>query len=201
VPDRRERSEADDDVADVLDVLDPDPETTGDDLAHRLVGGDRAALEEAYHRWSSLVYTVALRALGDHHDAEDVTQQVFVSAWHSRRTLRPGAGVVPGWLCGIARHRIADVRTQRHRALRNTTAAARLLAPADAVRDDDVADRLLLAHELAALGEPRSTIVRLAVVEQRPAHEVAATLELPLGTVKSHVRRGLIQLRSRLKEG
>jgi len=172
-----------------------------DGLAQRLVAGDRAALEQAYQRWSSLVYTIAVRALGDHHDAEDVTQQVFVSAWHSRRNLRPADGVVPGWLVGITKHRIADVRTQRYRSVRNTTAAARLLTTADSVCDDDIADRLLLAHELEALGEPRGTIVRLAVVEQRPAHEVASTLDLPLGTVKSHVRRGLLQLRSRLKEG
>ncbi len=185
-----------------LDELDDLDGVNGPDgLAQRLVAGDRDALEQAYQRWSSLVYTIALRALGDHHDAEDVTQQVFVSAWHSRRTLRPADGVVPGWLVGITKHRIADVRTQRYRSVRNTTAAARLLSTTDSVSDDDIAERLLLAHELKALGEPRGTIVRLAVVEQRPAHEVASTLDLPLGTVKSHVRRGLLQLRSRLKEG
>jgi RNA polymerase sigma factor (sigma-70 family) len=172
-----------------------------DGLAGRLVAGDRAALEQAYQRWSPLVYTIARRALGDHHDAEDVTQQVFVSAWHSRRTLRPADGAVPAWLVGITRHRIADTRTQRYRSVRNTVAVARQVSADDGVHVDDLAERLLLAHELARLGEPRGTIVRLAVVEQRPAHEVATTLDLPLGTVKSHVRRGLLQLRSRLKEG
>ncbi|MDQ2756926.1 MAG: sigma-70 family RNA polymerase sigma factor [Actinomycetota bacterium] len=172
-----------------------------DGLAQRLRDGDRSALEQAYEHWSPLVYTLALRALGDHHDAEDVTQQVFVSAWHSRRTLRPADGAVAGWLVGITRHRVADLRTQRYRSVRNTAAVARLVRTDDGAHDHDLADRVLLAHELDRLGEPRGTIVRLAVVEQRPAHEVARTLDLPLGTVKSHVRRGLIQLRSRLQEG
>lgn len=174
-----------------------------DDLADRLVAGEREALAEAYRRWSPLVHTLALRALGDRHDAEDVTQQVFVSAWNSRHTLRPGPDVVPGWLVGITRHRISDVRLQRHRAQRNLQAVGSVTRLDDARPDtsmDDLADRVLVAHELEQLGEPRGTVLRLAVIEDRPAHEVARTLDLPLGTVKSHVRRGLLQLRSRLKE-
>ncbi|MEP6798121.1 MAG: sigma-70 family RNA polymerase sigma factor [Lapillicoccus sp.] len=172
-----------------------------DDLADRLVAGEWDALAEAYQRWSSLVYTIALRALGDREDAEDVTQQVYVSAWGSRHTLRPGAGVVPGWLVGITRHRIADVRTQRYRAVRNVQAVAAVLPPDEARRqDDDLASRLLVAHELEHLGEPRATVLRMAIIEDRPAPEIARVLDLPLGTVKSHIHRGLLRLRSRLKE-
>ena len=64
-----------------------------DDLAVRLRDGSRDALAEAYREWSSLVHTLALRSLGNHHDAEDVTQQVFVAAWRSRHTLRPERGI------------------------------------------------------------------------------------------------------------
>jgi RNA polymerase sigma-70 factor (ECF subfamily) len=146
------------------------------------------------------VHTVALRSLGDPHDAEDVTQQVFVSAWGSRHTLRPD-GSVAAWLVGITRHRVADARTQRFRSRRNTAAVA-AQAPAETIAppQDELAGQLLVAHELEHLGEPRGTVVRMAVIEDRPHEEIARTLELPLGTVKSHVRRGLLQLRSRLKE-
>ena len=84
-----------------------------DDIAERLRDGSREALEEAYARWASLVHTLAVRSLGNHHDAEDVTQQVFVSAWNSRHTLRPDKGTVPGWLVGITRHRGADVHAKQ----------------------------------------------------------------------------------------
>ena len=99
------------------------------DLAVRLRDGSPDALAEAYDRWASLVHTLALRSLGSHHDAEDVTQQVFVSAWRSRHTLRPERGSVPGWLVGITRHRIADVHAQRARSARDAEAVAGQAAP------------------------------------------------------------------------
>ena len=171
-----------------------------DDLAHRLAGGSREALAEAYRRYSPLVFTVAARSLGDRHDAEDVTQQVFVSAWGSRHTLRPDASLA-AWLVGITRHRIADARTQRYRSRRNVEAvAATIEADPPTPPQEDLAGRLLVAHELETLGEPRATVVRMAVIEDRPQDEIARTLDMPLGTVKSHVRRGLLKLRSRLEE-
>lgn len=172
-----------------------------DDIAQRLVDGEHEALAEAYQRWSSLIYTFALRALGDRCDAEEVTQQVFVSAWFSRHTLRPGTGVVAGWLVGIAKHRIADVRTERYRARRNLDAVASMTPPQELHRrDEDLGSQLLVAHALTRLGEPRASVLRMAVIEDRPSAEIARVLGLPLGTVKSHLRRGLLQLRSQLKE-
>jgi RNA polymerase sigma factor (sigma-70 family) len=172
------------------------------DLAVRLRDGSPDALAEAYDRWASLVHTLALRSLGSHHDAEDVTQQVFVSAWRSRHTLRPERGTVPGWLVGITRHRIADVHTQRARSARDAEAVAAEAAPVahDPPADERLATRLLLADELDRLGEPRSVIIRMAFVDELTHEEIARRLDMPLGTVKSHVRRGLIQLRTRMKE-
>jgi RNA polymerase sigma-70 factor (ECF subfamily) len=182
------------------DVLADEVEAAPDDLAGRLAGGSRDALAESYQRFAPLVYNLALRSLGDPHDAEDVTQQVFVSAWSSRHTLRP-EGSVPAWLVGITRHRIADARTQRFRSHRTTTAVA-ATTPLEAVDppQEELAGQLLVAHELDHLGEPRGTVVRMAVIEDRPHDEIARVLGLPIGTVKSHVRRGLLQLRSRLEE-
>jgi RNA polymerase sigma factor (sigma-70 family) len=178
----------------------PDVDTA--DLAARLRDGEEDALAEAYDRWASLVHTLALRSLGSHHDAEDVTQQVFVSAWRSRHTLRPDRGTVPGWLVGITRHRIADLHTQRARAARDAEAVAAEALPrqADPPPDERLATRLLLTDELDRLGDPRARVIRMAFVEDLTHDEIAGRLGLPLGTVKSHVRRGLIQLRSRMEE-
>lgn len=169
-----------------------------DDLAERLIAGSREALAEAYERWAPLVYTVAVRTLGEPADAEDVTQQVFLSAWRSRHTLRPHTPTVPGWLVGITKHRIGDVRTQRYRSVRNTAAVATIAR--FTTQDEDVVSRVVIADEIEALGEPRGTVLRMAFLEDRPQGDIARELDLPIGTVKSHVRRGLLQLRTRLTE-
>lgn len=177
-------------------------EVASDDVGYRLRDGSREALEEAYQRWGSLVHTLAVRSLGNHHDAEDVTQQVFVAAWRSRHTLRPERGSVPGWLVGIARHKIADLHAARARATRDAEAVAREAVPREHAppADEGVAARLLVDDEVAGLGEPRATVIRMAFYDELTHEEIARRLDMPLGTVKSHVRRSLIQLRKRMEE-
>ncbi|WP_344255944.1 RNA polymerase sigma factor [Terrabacter carboxydivorans] len=178
-----------------------DPDVESAELAARLRGGDREALAEMYRRWAPLVHTIALRSLGAREDAEDVVQQVFVSAWHGRATLRPDRGSPVAWLVGITKHRVADVRTQRFRTHRNLQAlASEAATQPPPVDDSDLAERLLLVHELERMGDPRAAVLRMAFIEDRTHEDIARALDLPLGTVKSHVRRGLIQLRDRLKE-
>lgn len=171
-----------------------------EDLSVRLRAGDADALAAVYERHSRLVHTLALRALGNHHDAEDVTQQVFVAAWRGRENLDPGRGSLAAWLVGITRHAVADLMAQRARSARNIQAAAvqPVAAPAPAL-DGAVTDRVLVAEALAALGEPRATILGLAFGEERTHEEIAQRLDLPLGTVKSHIRRGLLQLREDIR--
>ncbi|MEO6790361.1 MAG: sigma-70 family RNA polymerase sigma factor [Ornithinibacter sp.] len=177
-------------------------EVVTDDLAERLRDGSREAFAEAYQRWSTLVHTLAVRSLGNHHDAEDVTQQVFVAAWRSRHTLRPDKGTVPGWLVGITRHKVADVHAMRARRTRDLNAIAVETSPDEHVagHDEQLAVRLVLADAVDRLGEPRATVVRMAFTDDLTHEEIARRLEMPLGTVKSHVRRGLIHLRTRMEE-
>lgn len=172
-----------------------------EDLAAKFVVGEDGSLAEAYRRWSSSVYGFALRALQSASDAEDVTQQVFVAAWRSRANFIGESGSLPGWLMGITRHRIADRAAQRGRDLRLVNVVGRSAGPdIEQSPARDVTDRLLLADELGRLSDPRRTILRLAFYEDQTYAQIADKLNLPLGTVKSHARRGLLHLRSRLKE-
>ncbi len=182
-------------------VLEEAHEGSVETLALRFRDGDEAALGEVFDRWSALVHTFALRALGDPHDAEDVTQQVFLAAWRSRATLTPSPTTFPAWLLGIGRHKVADVRAARARDARKVLAVAAVTVP-DESDDTDaaLADRLVVRQLVDEMDEPRRTVLLLAFWEDRPHTDIAATTGLPLGTVKSHLRRGLAQLHRVLEE-
>lgn len=185
LPSARRASEPDDDVA---------------ELGRRFAAGDPDALPEAYRRWSTLVHTLALRSTGDAEDAADITQQVFVAAWRGQAGFDPSRGTLPGWLVTITRRRIADRWEQRSRERRDVEAVGSVSGhrPADGP-ESAVADRVLLADELARLGEPQRKIMELAFFQDLTHNQIASVLGLPLGTVKSHVRRSLDRLRTRLE--
>ncbi|WP_235866301.1 RNA polymerase sigma factor [Serinibacter arcticus] len=162
--------------------------------------GDAEAVREVYDRWSPLVHTLALRALGNAGDAEDLTQHVFVEAWRTRAKFDPERGALPAWIVGITRHAVADALTRRTRQREGvrTLAADALTSPApDRDTADAVVRTVVVADAIASLGEPQGAIVALAFYEDLTHHQIAARTGIPLGTVKSHIRRSLLRLRER----
>jgi RNA polymerase sigma factor (sigma-70 family) len=180
------------------------PEPDDQEVGRRFAAGDEQALALAYERWAGQVHGMAVRAFGPGPDAEDVTQQTFVSAWTGRAGYRPEKGPLPGWLVGVARHKIADTWARRDRQRRETEAAMSeaQAAPSDRVTaafDTQVADRVMVLDELDLLGQPQRGIIELAFFEDLTHTQIAARTGLPLGTVKSHIRRTLERLRTRLE--
>ncbi|WP_130281728.1 RNA polymerase sigma factor [Microcella alkaliphila] len=170
------------------------------DIGRRLSAGDERALADAYRAWSSLVYSLALRSLGDASDAEDVTQKVFVSAWQGREKYDPERAAVPAWLVGITRNTIADTHAARarERAIADQVSAVSLDDPYPAA-EAGLAERLLIADELAKLEPEPQAVVRLAFFDDLTHTQIAERLNMPIGTVKSHIKRSLTRLRSRLE--
>ena len=176
------------------------PAAWDDDAVGRaLLAGQDVALAEAYRRWSPYVHTLALRSLRDHDDAQDVTQQVFVSAWRGRSGFDPDRSTLPAWLTGITRNAIADTHNRRSRDRRNELAVATVAGPPPESETAGLAERLTVADEMSRLGEPQRTILALAFYDDLTHDQIAERLELPLGTVKSHIRRSLLRLRNRLE--
>jgi RNA polymerase sigma factor (sigma-70 family) len=174
------------------------------EVGRRFAAGDEQALALAYERWAGQIHGMAVRAFGPGPDAEDVTQQTFVSAWTGRAGYRPDKGPLPGWLVGVARHKIADTWAKRERQRRETEAAMSEAQAGPRDRgapgiDTQVADRVLVLEELDLLGQPQRGIIELAFFEDLTHAQIAARTGIPLGTVKSHIRRTLERLRTRLE--
>lgn len=160
--------------------------------------GDESLLREVYDRYGALVHGICRRTLPAE-DADEVTQQVFLDAWQSRSRYDPAKGSLAGWLVGITRFKVVD-RTRarvRHERVRVGAVPERPAAVSDV---DRVADRLLVQDALDSLPERQRRVVELAFFGGCTHAEVATSLGLPLGTVKSHIRRGLGTLRRHLED-
>jgi RNA polymerase sigma-70 factor (ECF subfamily) len=168
------------------------------DITAAFQKGRPDALLHVYQRFSPIIFTIAMQSLRSQPDAEDITQQVFVAAWRKRDTFDPDRGSLASWLIGITRNAVIDTLRARQRengVLRLVAAQAdgRPLSP------DRVIDRVVLADELARLGDPQRDIMMLAFYTDLTHEQIARKLCLPLGTVKSHIRRSLLRLRSRME--
>jgi RNA polymerase sigma-70 factor (ECF subfamily) len=172
------------------------------EVARAFAAGHEWALAEAYERWSGLVHGIALRALADRSDAEDATQQVFVRAWNGRASFDPSRGSLVGWLVGITRHACADTWQQRSRHVRQVDAARAALGPETApahLGPEQVVERLAVLDAVQELDQPARGIVELAFFHDLTHTEISDRTGIPLGTVKSHIRRSLLRLRDCLE--
>ena len=171
------------------------------EVGRRFAAGDEQALRRPTSAGPT-VHGMAVRALGPGPDAEDVTQQTFVSAWTGAGRLPPRPGPLPAWLVGICRHKIADTwAAPRAPAPRGRGGRSRCRPARPRYRRGRhaVADRVLLLDELDLLDQPQRGIIELAFFEDLTHAQIAARTGLPLGTVKSHIRRTLERLRDRLE--
>jgi RNA polymerase sigma-70 factor (ECF subfamily) len=169
----------------------------------RVAAGDRAALRLVYQETSAKLFGVLVRILNDRSEAEDVLQDVYVTVWHKAATFDPGRASPITWLVAVARNRVID----RLRA----SAASRRMEPietAEDVRDNapavtEMLERSQESGRLAAcldeLEERQSTAIRSAFLEGNTYDELARRMSVPLGTVKSWIRRGLLKLRACLE--
>ena len=142
------------------------------------------------------LYRMAYRLIGDRHEAEDLVQEAFRSAWRSRRLFRPGSGE-RAWLASILRRRVADHwRRPRPPAVLAGERNIEVGRPAEDPLRDEFTDEMQQALERLP-PDLRETLL-LVVVAELTHQEAADLLEIPLGTVLSRVSRARKQLRDHL---
>ena len=168
-------------------------------LADRFRSGDETALREIYDRHGALVHAVGLACLPVRSDAEDLTQATFVAAWRGRQTYDPDRGTLAGWLLGIARRQAVDrLRAlRRERSLADAVIRQQPAGYSQELGPEQVIDRIVVLDELSRLPGEQRRALELAFFDDLTHVQIAGVTGLPLGTVKSHLRRGLARLRTR----
>jgi len=163
-------------------------------LIARLRSGEQDAIAELYDRYSSLVYSVALRVLADSSAAEDVLQEVFMQLWRHPASFDARRGNLGPWLAVIARHRAIDVLRKR----RPQTDVEEVVIAIDADLEGK-AERARAAEKVRAslhtMPEAQRKALEMAFFEGMTHTEIAAQTGEPLGTVKTRIRAALVALR------
>ncbi len=148
------------------------------------------------------MYALALRIVRDTGDAEDVTQDVFVQAWKNADRFDAGRGHVVAWLMNIARARAIDLlrrrRVRPQPAADDAVSDTTDLAPAQDVQLDWSRRAEAVQQAMSSLPILQRIAVELAFFEGLTHAEIAEQLEVPLGTIKTRVRQGLLKLRDSL---
>ena len=176
-----------------------------EDLLTLVTTGDDQALAALYDRYARLVFSIALRIVGDRHSAEEVTQDVFQIVWQHATTFRPAAGAVGGWLTGITRHRAIDeIRSRQHKARGREISAED--APIDTmVARDNLAQDVVVHQDikvaLAELPAAQRQAIELAYYGGMTCNEIATSAGTSVGTIKTRLRLGLVKLRVTLLPG
>ena len=184
----------------------PAPETRRlEELVHAMAGGDQAALSSVYELTVAQVFSIARGMLRCKEDAEEVVFDVYAHAWQRANTYDSDRGTVMAWLAVMARNRAVDRLRQRRAALsldddRHGSLAASLVG--EALGPEQVLVQFqsgsAVHRALRSLSARRRYLLGLAFFQGLSHQEIADATRIPLGTVKSHLRRALAALQGEL---
>lgn len=169
-------------------------------LFSRIASGDPAAVRECIARYSGLVWSLARRFLYDSAEAEDAVQDIFVDLWRSAGRYNPEVAGEETFVAMIARRRLIDRRRRRQRESGTMSLGDMTVADSpdrwEGERKIELSDEARRAAEaLDTLSAEQQRVIRLSVYHGWSHEKIAASTGLPLGTVKTHARRGLIRIR------
>jgi RNA polymerase sigma-70 factor (ECF subfamily) len=185
-------------------------ETTDAELVVKCRSGDREAWEIIVRRRHSRIYNLAYRFTGRFDEAEDLTQEVFLKVYRTLHSYRPESGALETWIVRVARNHFID-HYRKYKTERTHTGAledhhegavlptVRVETPGQALDRKETVARV---HRLLALlPEDQREAVVLRDLEELTYEEIAGLLELPIGTVKSRINRGRIELARLVRAG
>jgi RNA polymerase sigma factor (sigma-70 family) len=177
--------------------------TVADSLLQRVARGDKEAVRTCIERYSGLVWSLAQRFCRQRADAEDAVQEIFISVWENAGRFDPSVATETTFVAMIARRRLIDRRRRQLRRREGAPPPSGVLEPvAPSEGSLELSDEARRAAEvLRDLRPEQREVLQMALVYGRTYEEIAVCMRLPLGTVKTHARRGLMRVREVLAGG
>jgi RNA polymerase sigma-70 factor, ECF subfamily len=173
------------------------------DLLFALRDGQVNALGSLYDRYSRLVYGLAYKILGNSEEAEDITQEIFLTLWR-RDAYNPSRGSLSSFLMTMTRSRSIDklrARSTKFRFIQRWQGVVKSETSVTPLEQASIGERSQLVRSaLSQLPDAERLILEIAYYEGLSQSEIAARLNIPLGTVKSRSRQGLLKLRQTLQD-
>lgn len=184
------------------------PELSEEDLLQRTGRGDARAFEQLYNRMAPRLFGLLRQMLADEREAEDMLQDGFVQLWSRASDFDPSRSKAFTWAVMVFRHKAIDRMRALGRRNRLVESAAlehaTLAAHSQAGADDEVQSHerdTVVREALNDLPKEQRQLIEFAFLKGLTHHVIADSLGIPLGTVKTNIRRGLLRLRDLLKGG
>ena len=163
-------------------------------LIQRSLTGDQEAFEQIFHSYKNLVYKTAFLMLNNNEDAEDVLQSVFIKVYKSLAAYDSSRGAFTTWLHRITINQCHNFKRKRRFSLLSFTSYLENILVGQSSREKQFADSDALEQALSGLSEKLRAVVILRYYWEMSYAEIATSLEIPLGTVKSRLSQAISQL-------
>ena len=169
-----------------------------DALLERIGRKDAKAFEALYDRFGGAVYSLAAKMLRDRHAAEEVAQDVFLAIWRAAGDFNPARGSARAWILSLAHHKSVDA-VRRLRVRVTEPLAETMMADVDVAGEATRGvEKAQVRKALEGLSDGQREAIVFAYYGGYTQQEIAERLGVPLGTVKTRMRDGMLRLRAAL---
>lgn len=172
-------------------------------LLKRISKGDKTAVQECLKKYGGLVWSLTKRMSASHEDAEDAVQEIFIDVWKNAARFDEAQSGEATFISMIARRRLIDRLRYSNRRLSPISLDDEINEPS--IRSDEALftsiEAKRAAEALKQIRPEQKKVLELSIVQGMSHQEISEATGIPLGTVKTHARRGLMQVRELLGLG
>ncbi len=166
-------------------------------VLQRISSGDKTAVQDCLKKYGGLIWSLAKRMSPNSEDAEDAVQEIFIDVWKNAERFDESQSSETTFIAMIARRRLIDRIRKSNRRINADSIESVLVEPTnnfDKMLQINV-EAQQAAQALQNLRQEQRQVLQLSIYQGLSHQEIADVLKMPIGTVKTHARRGIIQVR------